>query len=230
MRVTVVAWILLGSFAGDDAAAPPKWILAPPNSPIHQPGDSKLLEVTKDNPHWKTVEAEVLYIEQVRDESPSTNSMDAEPREIQGEAVSKLFPQHRFYVFTFTQRQKPDEPRVMGLLYGLHYSIAVGKDGTVFRLTGITSYRPFIEFLAQEKVKIRNAEEAQLVQDALCETSRRSKGGTAEKLSERQWRLETLYIYAPETREPTHRRPVLINLDETLTVKPPEPYPKPTNE
>jgi hypothetical protein len=86
------------------------------------------------------------------------------PWEIKGPALGKLFPNHRFFVFVWSQRAKeplpPNTPRPVGLLVAAHTSIAIDKGGLVDKLGHDGCIELSADFLAKNRVKVRNGDDA----------------------------------------------------------------------
>ncbi|MFH1924137.1 MAG: hypothetical protein ABIP48_30145 [Planctomycetota bacterium] len=175
-------------------AEPPKLVRAPANWPIHLPEDSELLPLAEDDPCWKAIAGQIATL---KENFARNKLLDVEmfgsPREIKGNAIAKLFPNHRFFVFMWNEKVKeplpPNTSRPGGLLLAARAVIAIDKEGVVKRFRNYWSIELAGEFLAKNRVKIQNAEDARLVWDALCEIYRRERTGGIEKVSERVWRL-----------------------------------------
>lgn len=166
----------------------------PKNFPIHLPQDSPLAPVAHDDTCYDAVAAEVA---RVKDNYARAGLLEplmhGPPQEMKGRALAQLFPNHRFFVFVWSERVKeplpPDTPRPIGLLVGARAMLAIDKNGVVERFGNHWSLELAAPFLAKNRVKIRNRRDARLVWNALCEIYRRERTGKIERVSDHLWRL-----------------------------------------
>jgi hypothetical protein len=194
---------------GDDATIPTaKLILGK-----EYPEDSALTAISPEDPHSKIVADEVRSITEVPPTSIYRNVLYGPPKQVHGRGIERLFPNHCFYTFTFGQKAASKSQQLLGLLYGIRFTIAVAKDNSVFRLEAVTTCTSFAEFLARNKVRIGNADEARLVSDACAEIHRTPRAQAVQKISDRQWR------FLVPTEQPGVRRDVLVELDQDFQVR-----------
>lgn len=167
---------------------------APKDYPFHWPEDSPLLPVAEDDPAHRTVAREMERIKERYARFEAVDAAFSPPREIEGKALQQLFPNHRFFLLAWDEKEAQPlpagVPRPIGLALCLNEPLAVDREGQVARLLGpIPHFAPFGDFLAANGVKITAKEDGRLVWGAVCELYRLPRDGRIEKLSDRRWRL-----------------------------------------
>ena len=207
--IGLVAAVCIAIANGDDATIPnSRLVLAK-----EYPEDSQLTAVSAEDPNSRIVTDEVRSITDPPPKAIYRNVLHGSPKQIHGRGISRLFPDHRFYTFSFGQKPASESQQLPGLLYNIRFTIAVAKDNSVFRLKGMTTCDSFGEFLARQNVKIEDAADARLVADAYSEIFRQPRAVSISQVSDRQWR------FMIPRDQPGVRRDVLVYLDAQSKVR-----------
>jgi hypothetical protein len=106
-------------------------------------------------------------------------------------SLKALFPQHRFFTITWSERPVPGkEKEAVGLAAGLEETLVCDSDSKLVKLPNPGSHGEFGQLLAANKIALRTADEANLIWEAFCDFYQKHwKGRPALKVSDTVWHL-----------------------------------------
>ncbi len=92
--------------------------------------------------------------------------------EISSETVAELFPKWTFYVVPFEMEKNSNFKGKVSIAFGLYDVLGARDTGEMALFPGTGNHDDFGEFLAAQKVPLRNVQEGKLVWTAMCQILR----------------------------------------------------------
>jgi hypothetical protein len=93
------------------------------------------------------------------------------PLEVKSDVVTRLFPNHRFFILSWNEQPSPEnKEKILGLAGNLYVIIIVAPDGSIELLNdATTAYSEFFTFVIKQKLSIRSQEDARDIWMAFCD-------------------------------------------------------------
>lgn len=175
--------------------------------------------VQKTDPIYPSLEEYRLQILKQYDDTKQAQPAFSNWVDVQSAAVNDLFPLLRFAAITWDERVHPEakNKKDIGWNYAFGLQVTIGVDRSSnqikYKFDGYGNYEPFGKLLADNQIRIRNAEDARTVWEAFCDLHfKHWKSQPAIRKSESVWHLGDVtsdrfhYYYE-------------VNLDERQRVK-----------
>ncbi len=136
--------------------------------------DSKITKIDEKNQDYKLVQEEINGVRQMYENSKLVTAKIYDSYSIESYSITKLFPDYRFYVISWDQKEinpnLPSSQRPVGLAFDLRFTVAYSSTGSKKKFIGYTNrFKEYGKFLKEHRIRIQTKEDAKLVWDALCE-------------------------------------------------------------
>ncbi len=192
--LALVGFALCLTGASDDTPPSAKVEPAPRGDLWSTPADSPLVRVGMADREYDLVMAEYARIHDRYVRGGIVLPQPVGPAwRVQGPAITKLFPEHRFFLLVWNEKAKepprPGTPRPSGLLLLARAIVILDGRDRVQTVRNFWSVDSLAGFLSNANVKLRNQQDAQLLWDALCEIYRNDRVGRQIRISNQAWRL-----------------------------------------
>ena len=219
-----------------DCSLAPKWLPRDPETIVdaivhfYEANDSpriQLISVAEDDSCLPAVNAAIADILRSHaadaKEAPEGSNIPTgavEHRyELVGNALRRLFPEHRFFVYQWsdeTRQRLPPGTKTPIERRGYVGTLAIAHDGGVFDFAGAERRELFGGFLAKNSVKLENAKDARLIWNAFCEICRWDPHtNELQKVSDREWHLGVIQRDGRKPRNGYYD----VRLNDDLTVQ-----------
>ncbi len=174
-----------------------------------------------DYPDKQIVDAELVSLLVGYEKSGFATAAVSLPLQLQSDAVSKLFPNYRFYSICWDESPVKGK-EVLGLAFGLYYSLAIDSNGNTTKLPGPGHFEKFGEFLSINKIQIKNSEDARLLWLAFCDIYRQPwHSRNLKQISPNEWYFGFHQTNQPFATEQSRRwyQVILDDKQQVLSAK-----------
>ena len=110
--------------------------------------------------------------------------------EIQSETLAAMFPKWTFHIVPYREERHPDTKELVSIAGGLYFVIATNERGERVEFFGYNNHDDFGAFLASNKIRLRNNDDAKKIWTAYCHTIRHdSPTIESKKADATTWKL-----------------------------------------
>ena len=190
------------------------------------PADCILVRLDYRNPHYKMIAASVAEVRKGYADNPLFGAWVRSPRELRSNALKKLCPDHKFYMFSWFEFLEDPTSQPAGVAFSFFPTrlYVVDEEGTARILSGFggDGNVTFVELLSERGIKVKGFRDARRVWHAYATMNpmnrRFHKDSKSKRASPTEWRFAIDEAFSGNGRLLcTYYFQILLNDD--LTVK-----------